>query len=125
MLLQIAEPGEAAAKAACKKRVVGIDLGTTNSLVAHVADVSPEVLRGDGRAMVPSVVSFAADGSVLVGDAAIAAGLDRPEDTVASSKRLIGRALADLAGIAALVPNQLVDDAGRMVKVRLGGGRDV
>ena len=125
MLLQIAEPGEAMAKAACKKRVVGIDLGTTNSLVAHVADVSPEVLRGDGRAMVPSVVSFAADGRVLVGDAAIAAGLDRPEDTVASSKRLIGRALADLAGIAALVPNQLVDDAGRMVKVRLGGGRDV
>jgi|JI10StandDraft_1071094.scaffolds.fasta_scaffold02382_10 molecular chaperone HscA len=129
MLLQIAEPGAAPTKAACKKRVVGIDLGTTNSLVAHVGDLSPAVLVGDpaggDRAIVPSVVSYQADGTVLVGDAAIAAGLDRPEDTVASSKRLIGRALADLAGIAALVPNHLVDDAGRMVKLRLGGGREV
>ncbi len=125
MLLQIAEPGAASTKAACKKRVVGIDLGTTNSLVAHVADVHPEVLLADGQATLPSVVSYRADGGVLVGAEAIAFGLDHPEDTVASGKRLIGRSLADLAGIAALVPNQLVDDAGRMVKVRLGGGREV
>ncbi|HVV82321.1 MAG TPA: Fe-S protein assembly chaperone HscA [Kofleriaceae bacterium] len=129
MLLQIAEPGAAPTKAACKKRVVGIDLGTTNSLVAHVADARPAVLAGDAargdRAILPSVVSFQPDGAVLVGDAAIAAGLDHPEETVASSKRLIGRSFADLAGIAALVPNQLVDDAGRMVKLRLGGGREV
>lgn len=46
MLLQIAEPGESKVKEACKARVVGIDLGTTNSLVAHVADASPEVISG-------------------------------------------------------------------------------
>ena len=129
MLLQISEPGAAPIKEACKQRVVGIDLGTTNSLVAHVADVDARVLRGDAargeRAIVPSVVHFPAAGGVVVGDAAIAAGLEHPEDTVASSKRLIGRALGDLAGIAALVPNELVDDAGRMVKLRLGGGREV
>ena len=48
MLLQISEPGESQIKEACKARVVGIDLGTTNSLVAHVADASPEVI-GDAR----------------------------------------------------------------------------
>src|SRR5690242_20847610 len=99
MLMQIAEPGESKAKEACKKRVVGIDLGTTNSLVAHVADASPAVLAGVAafgeRAILPSVVSFVPDGSVLVGDAAIARGLDHPDDTVASSKRLIGRSFAD------------------------------
>jgi molecular chaperone HscA len=132
MLLQISEPGAAPVKEACKQRVVGIDLGTTNSLVAHVADVDARVLPGDPargeRAIVPSVVHFRPQregGGVLVGDPAIAAALEHPEDTVASSKRLIGRALADLQGIAALVPNQLVDDAGRMVKLRLGGGREV
>ena len=60
MLMQIAEPGESKVKEACKPRVVGIDLGTTNSLVAHVADASPAVIGGDGGPLVPSVVHYAA-----------------------------------------------------------------
>ena len=59
MLLQIAEPGESKVKEACKKRVVGIDLGTTNSLVAHVADSSPEVIDGSGGPNIADVVTMA------------------------------------------------------------------
>jgi molecular chaperone HscA len=123
MLFQISEPGESHEKAACKKRVVGIDLGTTNSLVAHVAEASPTVLGDD--AMVPSVVSYPAGADPMVGRAAMARGIEHPADTIASVKRLMGRSLADVAAIQPLVPYQLVDDAGRMVKVRLGDGREL
>ncbi|MBE7453185.1 MAG: Fe-S protein assembly chaperone HscA [Kofleriaceae bacterium] len=125
MLLQISEPGEAPTKAACKRRVVGIDLGTTNSLVAHVADVRPAVIAGDGGPVVPSVVAYAGDGEPVVGAAAVARGLEAPADTIASVKRLMGRSLADVEAIRALVPYRLVDDAGRMVKIALGDGREL
>jgi len=69
MLMQIAEPGETKTKEACKQRVVGIDLGTTNSLVAHVGDGSPQVLGDDP--IVPSVVAYG--DRVLVGREAEAA----------------------------------------------------
>jgi molecular chaperone HscA len=123
MLFQISEPGESKEKAACKKRVVGIDLGTTNSLVAHVAEASPAVIGDDP--MVPSVVSYPAGGEPVVGRAAVARGIEYPADTIASVKRLMGRSLADVAAIQPLVPYQLADDAGRMVKVRLGDGREL
>ncbi|MBZ0238346.1 MAG: Hsp70 family protein, partial [Deltaproteobacteria bacterium] len=123
MLFQISEPGESKEKAACKKRVVGIDLGTTNSLVAHVAEASPAVIGDD--AMVPSVVSYPAGGEPIVGRAAVARGIEHAADTIASVKRLMGRALTDVAAIQPLVPYQLVDDQGRMVKVRLGDGREL
>jgi molecular chaperone DnaK (HSP70) len=54
MLLQISEPGQSTIKEACKPRVVGVDLGTTNSLVAHVEDAAPVVLGADP--IVPSIV---------------------------------------------------------------------
>jgi molecular chaperone HscA len=73
-LLQIAEPGQSRVKEACATRAVGIDLGTTNSLVAVVEDGQPVVLRGeDGSGLLPSVVAYQADGSVVVGAAARAA----------------------------------------------------
>ena len=57
MLLQISEPGASTPKAACRERVVGIDLGTTNSLVAVVADGTPRCLLDEqGQALLPSVV---------------------------------------------------------------------
>src|SRR5689334_22164348 len=99
MLLQISEPGESSPKEACKPRVVGIDLGTTNSLVAHVEDGAPAVLGGEGGPLVPSVVHYAADGGVLVGRPAQARALAAPRDTLASVKRLIGRGAADLAAV--------------------------
>ena len=121
MLLQISEPGASAPKAACKQRVVGIDLGTTNSLVAVVADATPIVLGDDP--IVPSVVSYDG-GDVVVGRAAIARGAAHPADTVASVKRLMGRSLADLGALAGQSSNHLVDDAGRMVKLRFADGRE-
>src|SRR5688572_17225744 len=123
MLLQIAEPGQDAAKAACKKRVVGIDLGTTNSLVAHVADATPAVIHdASGDGLLPSVVAYHG-GEVRVGRGAVLSAVDDPADTIASVKRLMGRALADVGALR--TPNQLIDDAGRMVKVRLSDGREV
>ncbi|HEY6173649.1 MAG TPA: Hsp70 family protein, partial [Kofleriaceae bacterium] len=120
--MQIAEPGESRVKEACKPRVVGIDLGTTNSLVAHVADAAPAVITGGGDPLVPSVVHYAADGSVVVGRAAEARALDAPRDTLASVKRLIGRGARDLGGVRAMLPYEL-DGDDRAVKIRITGGR--
>ena len=124
MLLQISEPGQSSPKEACKPRVVGIDLGTTNSLVAHVEDGSPVVLGGEGGPLVPSVVHYAAAGGVLVGRPAQARALEAPRDTLASVKRLIGRGAADLAAVRALLPYELEGDD-RAVRVRVAGGRAV
>ena len=107
MLLQIAEPGQSTVKEACKPRVVGIDLGTTNSLVAHVADGAPAVLGDDP--IVPSVVFYRADG-VEVGRAAQAHAVDAPHETLASVKRLIGRGMKDIAGVRAMLPYELEGD---------------
>src|SRR5215468_4539925 len=122
MLMQIAEPGESRAKEACKPRVVGIDLGTTNSLVAHVAGAAPAVITGGGDPLVPSVVHYAADGSVVVGRAAAARALEAPRDTLASVKRLIGRGARDLGGVRAMLPYEL-DGDDRAVRIRLSSGR--
>src|SRR5579872_1649226 len=112
MLLQIAEPGESKVKAACKTRVVGIDLGTTNSLVATVIDGGPRVLGDDP--IVPSVVAY--DGEqVIVGRAA-----EGRAGAVASVKRLIGRGLPDVEAVRAMLPYELDGDA-RSVRVRAGG----
>ena len=112
MLLQIAEPGESKVKAACKARVVGIDLGTTNSLVATVEDGAPRVLGDDP--IVPSVVVFDGD-RVVVGREA-----DGQPGAVASVKRLIGRGLPDVESVRAMLPYELDGDA-RSVRVRAGG----
>ena len=96
-LLQIAEPGRAAAPHQ-HRLAVGIDLGTTNSLVATLRSGLPTVLADeDGRLLLPSVVHYAEDGEVIVGDAARALAIRDPQNTIASAKRLIGRAAADIA----------------------------
>jgi molecular chaperone HscA len=109
MLLQIAEPGESKVKEACRPRVAGIDLGTTNTLVAHVVDGSPVVLSGDGGALIPSVVHYG-DG-VVVGRAAAELAAEHPRDTIVSVKRFVGRGLADLASQRALLPYELAPEA--------------
>src|SRR5665647_2340872 len=113
MLLQIAEPGQSTVKEACKPRVIGIDLGTTNSLVAHVADASPAVISGEGGPLVPSVVHYQANGGVLVGRPAQARAIEAPHDTLASVKRLIGRGAKDLASLRSMLPYELAQDLGR------------
>ena len=121
MLLQISEPGDVKVKAACKKRVVGIDLGTTNSLVAHVGDGGPHVLGDDP--LVPSVVAYT-NGEVVVGRVAQKRALEAPGSTIASVKRLVGRGLGDLAALGKQLPYQLEGDD-RAVKITLPGGRSV
>ena len=119
MLLQISEPGESRPKEACKKRVVGIDLGTTNTLVAHVADGDPAVIAGDGGPLVPSVVHYGA-GGIAVGRAAQELAGEHPRDTIVSVKRFVGRGVADLAAQRALLPYRLAPDDGRMVQFLVG-----
>ena len=82
--------------AADAARVVGIDLGTTNSLAAEVADGKPRVFRDErGVALVPSAIAFDPDGGVAVGREAKARALADPSRTVLSVKRLMGRTLAN------------------------------
>ncbi|VTS04594.1 molecular chaperone DnaK [Tuwongella immobilis] len=105
--------------------VVGIDLGTTFSLAATIRDGKAQVLRdSDGVALVPSVISFHDDGSVLVGTAARDRALSDPEHTIFSIKRLMGRTLADLQKELPMIPHQIVErdaEAGRKVlQVRIG-----
>ena len=105
--------------------VVGIDLGTTYSLAAYVRDGRPEVVRDEsGSALVPSVVSFHPDGTVLVGTAARERALSDPEHTIFSVKRLMGRTLADLRQELKLIPHQITErDAGggrKVLTVRIG-----
>jgi molecular chaperone HscA len=96
-LLQIAEPGRAAAPHQ-HRLAVGIDLGTTNSLVATLRSGVPTVLADElGRTLLPSVVHYAKSGEVIVGDAARALAIRDPQNTIASAKRLIGRASGDIA----------------------------
>ncbi|HLU20487.1 MAG TPA: Hsp70 family protein, partial [Pusillimonas sp.] len=92
-LLQISEPGESPVPHE-RKLAVGIDLGTTHSLVAAVRSSVPEVLAdAQGRALLPSVVRYLADGSVEVGYDARSQQSADTLNTVASVKRLIGRSL--------------------------------
>ncbi|MDX7789995.1 Fe-S protein assembly chaperone HscA [Aeromonas caviae] len=94
-LLQIAEPGQSAAPHQ-HKRAVGIDLGTTNSLVAAVRSGQADTLCDEqGRDLLPSVVHYQAD-TIRVGfDAKREAALD-PHNTIVSVKRMMGKALADI-----------------------------
>jgi len=96
-LLQIAEPGRAAAPHQ-HRLAVGIDLGTTNSLVATLRSGVPTVLSdAAGQLLLPSVVHYAESGEVIVGAAARALAIRDPQNTIASAKRLIGRAPGDIA----------------------------
>ena len=114
-LMQIAEPGLSAAPHE-ERLAVGIDLGTTNSLVASVVSGAAEVIRDDeGRALLPSIVRYLADGTVHTGWQAAVEQADDPLNTISSAKRLIGRGLKDIAGNITL-PYRFVPGEG-MVKI--------
>ena len=96
-LLQIAEPGMSTAPHQ-HRLAVGIDLGTTNSLVATVRSGVPEVLCDDeGRTLLPSVVRYLSNGHVHIGYKAQAAQNGDPKNTISSVKRFMGRGLKDIA----------------------------
>ncbi|MCM2309233.1 MAG: Fe-S protein assembly chaperone HscA [Sulfuritalea sp.] len=119
-LLQIAEPGESAAPHE-HRLAVGIDLGTTNSLVATVRSGMSVVLNDmQGRPLLPSVVAYAADGSVEVGYGAEAKQSIDPKNTIISVKRFMGRGRHDIAHVETL-PYDFVDAKG-MVKLKTIAG---
>ena len=101
--------------------VVGIDLGTTNSLVAYVRDGEPRVIRdSSGDALVPSVVSLGDDQTIFVGREAQRRLLTAPSRTVYSVKRYMGRGIEDVQGEAGLLPFTVSGDAGGVVRIGLG-----
>ena len=114
-------------KEKCAGRVVGIDLGTTYSLVATVRDGSPEVLLdAEGRATLPSVVWFGPDRTVQVGyEARLRAG-ERNSSTIASAKRFMGRGHVESQHADELSPYHFDATAdGPVVRFHIGGGRTV
>ena len=119
-LLQISEPGMSTAPHQ-HRLAVGIDLGTTNSLVATVRSSIPEVLNDEeGRSLLPSVVRYLPDGHAQIGCKAQAAQTTDPKNTIVSVKRFMGRGLKDIAYVENL-PYDFVDAPG-MVQLKTVAG---
>lgn len=113
-LMQIAEPGAFPSERRQQMRAVGIDLGTTNSLIAVVEDGAPKVLPdSNGAFLIPSVVHYEKDGDVLVGANAQSKVLTDPLNTLSSIKRLLGRGITDMPRLGNKLPYE--------VEVREGG----
>src|SRR6202453_3654401 len=103
--------------------IVGIDLGTTNSLVAYMQGDSPVVIPGeDGLNLVPSVVALDEKNQIIVGNAARKYLIETPERAVYSIKRLMGRGLEDVQDELKLFPFQLADDLqpGEVLRIKIG-----
>ena len=123
-LLQIAEPGESTAPHQ-HRLAAGIDLGTTNSLVATVRSGVAETLPdSDGRHLLPSVVHYAADGSPVVGLPALTFAESDPLNTIASVKRLMGRGVDDVKQAGGYLPYEFVAGNSDMPLLHVRG-RDV
>src|SRR6267378_2592773 len=104
-------------------RIVGIDLGTTNSLVAYTDPQTgqPKCIPGpSGSPLCPSVVSLDADGSVIVGDPARRRLLTQPERTIYSVKRIMGRGPADVQSELKLFPFRIDPSSKNVIRVKLG-----
>ena len=124
-LLEIHEPGETPLPHAGEASpAVGIELGTTNSVVAIAREGVPAALHDEtGKALVPSVVAYPDAGGVLVGDAARLLMASEPRNAVASIKRLMGRGADDVHAVAGVLPYEIEPGSGQtdMVKLRIGG----
>jgi molecular chaperone DnaK len=104
-------------------RIVGIDLGTTNSLVAYMEGGRPVVIPGeDGLNLVPSVVALDSGGQMIVGNAARKFLIETPDHAVYSIKRLMGRGVEDVHAELKYFPFRLAEDllAGEVLRIRLG-----
>ncbi|WP_323004033.1 Fe-S protein assembly chaperone HscA [Denitromonas sp.] len=119
-LLQLQEPGESTAPHE-HRLAVGIDLGTTNSLVASVRNGIAVCLNdADGRAMLPSVVHYPRNGTAVVGRGAQAQQVTDPRNTLVSVKRFMGRGVKDVTHIESM-PYDFVDAEG-MLRFRTAAG---
>ena len=102
------------------ERIIGIDLGTTNSLAATVFDDGPEVIEASGESsIIPSVLSWT-DSGWLVGEKARESSISNPENTIFSIKRLMGRSLKDLGNSVNELPYQIVEAQRQLIKVKIG-----
>jgi molecular chaperone HscA len=117
-LLQISEPGQSP-QPHQRRHAVGIDLGTTNSLVATVRSGMAEILPDEqGRELLPSVVHYTADGVSCVGYEAAEHNVSDPLNTLVSVKRLMGRGLADVKTFGGRLPYEFAADDGGMPKIQ-------
>ncbi len=117
-LLEISEPGSPSRRAA-----VGIDLGTTNTLVAVARNGVPVTLKdAQGGHSLPSVVRFLKDGKSLVGEEAIAGVVADPENTVFSAKRLLGRAPEEVKALRSRFPWKLEENSGKVIRLSTVAG---
>src|SRR6266480_3695252 len=108
---------------AASDRIVGIDLGTTNSLVAFMQGESPVIIPGeDGSNLVPSVVALDENDRIIIGNPARKYLIETPERSVYSIKRLMGRGVEDIQEELKLFPFYLADDLqpGEVLRIRLG-----
>ena len=121
-LFQISEPGKNPAPHA-RRYAVGIDLGTTNSLVACVRSGVAETLPDEqGRHLLPSVVRYLAEGEPIVGHAAIAVAHEDPLNTIASVKRLMGRGIEDVRKLGQSLPYEFSRGDSAMPRIRTAAG---
>ena len=119
-LLQISEPGQAPDPHQ-RRIAIGIDLGTTHSLVASVRNGISECLPDDeGRVILPSVVRYLDGDKRQIGYAALAAQVDDPANTISSVKRLMGRGIDDI-GSRVQFPYQLIDKPGMVTLQTVAG----
>ena len=120
-LLQIAEPGMSAAPHQ-HKLAIGIDLGTTNSLVATVQSGMSTVLQDEhGHALLPSVVRYLEDGNIVIGHSAQAAQSADPKNTISSVKRFMGRGINDIPDTTH-IPYKFRDIGAGMVQIETRAG---
>ncbi len=120
-LLQISEPGLSAAPHQ-RRLAAGIDLGTTNSLVATVRSGRAETLPDhQGRYLLPSVVNYHASGLTVGYDARLNAAQD-PANTISSVKRMMGRSLADIQNRYPHLPYQLQASENGLPMIQTAGG---
>ena len=121
-LLQISEPGQSP-QPHQRKHAVGIDLGTTNSLVATVRSGMAEVLSDEqGRELLPSVAHYTSEGVSCVGYEAAEHNVSDPLNTLASVKRLMGRGLIDVKTFGDQLPYEFAADDGGMPKIKTVAG---
>ena len=125
-LYDIAEPGATEVKEACAGRAIGIDLGTTNSLVAYVKDAQPVCIADeDGRMLLPSAVRYRGDGPPIVGLKALAEAAQHPRDTIVSVKRFMGRGPKDAETTRRFTPYEFATVDGPVVKFKVAGRNEV
>src|ERR1700680_4777504 len=113
---------ERSTKVAEGEKIIGIDLGTTNSVVAVMEGSEVKVIPNqDGNRLTPSVVAFPDKGDILVGDPAKRQAITNPRRTVYSIKRFMGRRHNEVQSEEKLVPYKIVGGPNELVKVEIDG----